>query len=396
MTAYLAYALDPLLFGTGRPFEAVPGSRAESLPVPPPSTLAGMIRTATGRDQRGRFDTTRIDELLGYSVRGPVLATLQEDLSLQELVFPAPADAVRLAVEGDKKSHRLRRLVPIRLRDGDRTDLDGLAPVGMVPPSPEKPARKTPAFWTVADLLAWLSAPTDQVTWSAERGIHAPTAETRVHVRLGEEGTADDGGLFSTSGRRFFHKPKPDRQTKATRLGLYWETDAPMPEGTVPLGGEGRLAQAGEVSSALPSIPKAVLDSAAQGFVRVYLFTPASFEGAQLPNLTGAQVMAQASARALTISGWDMAAGKLQSGVYKNAALNRKRGGPKPTRRLVPAGAVYFLRLTGTPEQNQALVRERWARSLCPDAQDQRDGFGLALFGTWDGQLHALTTSSRS
>ena len=388
MTAYFAYALDPLLFGTGRPFEAVPGSRAESLPLPPPSTLAGMIRTATGRDQRGRFDTARIDELKAYSVRGPVLATLNEDLSLRELVFPAPADSVRLEVEGDAERHEVRRLLAIALREGDRTDLQGLAPVGMVPPTLQKPARKVPAFWTAADLLAWLESPLDGQAWLATRGVHAPKEEPRVHVRLGTQGTAETGGLFSTVGRRF--------HADSSMLGIYWETDAPMPEGTVPLGGEGRLATTRKVAPTLPRIPPAVLDSAARGFVRAYLFTPGSFGGARLPALPGAEVIAQASARALTISGWDMAAGKLHPGPYQNAALDRRRGGPKPTRRLVPAGAVYFLRLTGNPEENQAFVQEHWARSLCTEAQDQRDGFGLALFGAWDGQLHDLTSPSNS
>lgn len=386
MTAYFAHALDPLLFGTGRPFSAVPGSRAESLPLPPPSTLAGMVRSATGRDDTGRFDVERIPELLAYGVRGPVLATLGGDMSLAGLAFPAPADAVRLAGTEPDAPHRLRRLRPLALREADRTDLSGLAPVGMVPPSPDKPARRAPTFWTQDDLVAWLEAPADGQNWSTERGVHAPGAEVRIHVRVRPDGTADEGGLYSTTGRRFA------RDTGM--LGLYWETDAPLPEGQVTLGGEGRLAVAQRTRLALPEPSEAVLRSASAGWVRAYLFTPGAFGGARLPQLLGAEVVAQASQRALTISGWDLAGGKPEAGPYKNAGVVRKGGRPKPTRRLVPAGAVYFLRLTGTPEQNQDFVRQRWARSLCPNSQDRLDGFGLALFGTWDGRLHDLTTSA--
>lgn len=386
MNAYVLHALDPLLFGTGRPFTAVPGSRAESLPLPTPSMLAGMVRSTAGRDASGRFDAGRIDELLGYRVRGPFLATLTDDLRLGELAFPAPADALRLTTNnGD--DHALRRLVPISLGADDRTDLTAGVPVGLVPPAPDKPARDVPEFWSATDLLAWLELElehSEPQTWSSSRGVRAPRAELRTHVRVGHGGTADDGGLFATSGRRFAQGSRS--------LGLYLETDAPLPEAPVTLGGEGRLARTSRVPSALPKPPPAVLSSAESGFVRAVLVTPGSFGGSTLPSLPGVEVVGQVSGRPLTISGWDMAGVQAKPGPYRNAGVVRRGGRPKASRRLVPSGAVYFLRLTGTPAENRSFVEAHWARSLCPaGSQDHRDGFGIALFGTWDGRLHPLT-----
>ena len=59
--------------------------------------------------------------------------------------------------------------------------------------------------------------------------------------------------------------------------------------------------------------------------------------------------------------------------------------GPKPVRRLVPAGGVYFFEVA---EGSAAALADRWLESICDDPQDRRDGFGLALWGVWDYHDH--------
>jgi CRISPR-associated protein Cmr3 len=99
---------------------------------------------------------------------------------------------------------------------------------------------------------------------------------------------------------------------------------------------------------------------------RVLLLTPALFaEGAVPGEIAGARVIAAAVGRPQTISGWDMAA-----------------GGPKPTRRMAPAGSVYWVDLSGMSEMR----RSDWCaavhfQSVCSDEQDNLDGFGLAVVG---------------
>ena len=65
--------------------------------------------------------------------------------------------------------------------------------------------------------------------------------------------------------------------------------------------------------------------------------------------------------------------------------VERHRGRPKPTRRLAPAGSVYFLELTGADDAIGRFVDAVWLQAISDDEQDQRDGFGLALLGAWDG-----------
>jgi CRISPR-associated protein Cmr3 len=57
-----------------------------------------------------------------------------------------------------------------------------------------------------------------------------------------------------------------------------------------------------------------------------------------------------------------------------------KTGGPKAIRRMVPAGGVYFFE--STSDDNSALA-SRWLRPVSDGKQEKRDGFGLAVWGTW-------------
>lgn len=53
--------------------------------------------------------------------------------------------------------------------------------------------------------------------------------------------------------------------------------------------------------------------------------------------------------------------------------------GPKPVKRLVPAGGVYFFE---TGDDREPLAA-RWLEPVSDDAQDRNDGFGLAAWGIW-------------
>ena len=97
MSLWIIEPRDPLVFGDGKPFSAVPGSRAKSLPFPHPSTVAGAMRTRSGTDPKGRFDSRRIDELLD------TLLTLAE---LHEYTANPNRPALGTCVEAQQESGR--------------------------------------------------------------------------------------------------------------------------------------------------------------------------------------------------------------------------------------------------------------------------------------------------
>jgi CRISPR-associated protein Cmr3 len=120
---------------------------------------------------------------------------------------------------------------------------------------------------------------------------------------------------------------------------------------------------------------------------RLILLTPAIFEKGALPAWNGvawptggpvkANVRAACVPRPAIVSGWDLAASNGEG---------KPKGRPKPTRRLALAGSVYFVELDGTPEEIGRWCDQSWLACVSDGAQDRRDGFGLAVLGTWEEQ----------
>jgi CRISPR-associated protein Cmr3 len=118
--------------------------------------------------------------------------------------------------------------------------------------------------------------------------------------------------------------------------------------------------------------------------IRLVLATPAVFAKGWRPawlsdgSLQGAppgnthvqlRLVGAASGRWRAVSGWSL-----------QPLEETGRPGPKPIRRMVPAGSVYFFEVaSGDP----ASLADQWLAPVSDDPQEQRDGFGLALWGTW-------------
>ncbi len=62
-------------------------------------------------------------------------------------------------------------------------------------------------------------------------------------------------------------------------------------------------------------------------------------------------------------------------------------GERKATRRLVPAGSVYYLDLKGSAEDIKAWIKETWMQCVSDREEERHDGFGLAVLGTWSGDI---------
>lgn len=386
MSVWLIQPRDPLIFRDGKPFNATPGARAQSLPFPYPSTLSGGVRTRAGRDASGKFDSQQIDSLLHRSIRGPLLVALDENKKLVEWYFPAPADS--LIVEADDKSQGQRYWAhPVKLPDGAMTNLKSGLPVSVNPVIKQKPHSKVPRFWNWETMQAWLEHPEDAALVDLSKiGITGLTPESRVHVRIdAETGTTSEGFLFQTSGLEFSTTPRDGNQkawSKFQQYALAVETDADDLEAGVDfLGGERRVVHWTHSNETLPACPDAIRKAiASQKHCRLLLATPAIFARGYLPewvcqNTPGLKVaiVAAAISRYRAVSGWDA-----------------RKGTQKASRRLAPAGSVYFLSLEGDEPAMQRFIDGVWMNTVSDNEQDRRDGFGLALLGVWDGGIDPL------
>jgi len=362
--------LAPLICRTGRPFDDQAGP--DGARFPPPSTVAGCLRTGWARQAGKPFDPS----LMGFAVAGPLLAG-PEGQDRLSLFAPKPADAIYFG-SGDRA--RCVRAIPSPFPPGSGADLpEGLLPVTLSQAEEEKPG-KGPAWWAWDDLLAFRLGQDLPHAQLVNNGWSPPPGDRRTHVAIDRSTlAADPGRLFQTEGLDLAspvgHGDKP-----RSGLQLLVRCAEPLSAALVHLGGERRLARLEpRPESAWPAPPEGWLAhiQAVRG-LSLTLLTPGLFgagyrpgwlderlEG-QPPEAPKLQLRLRAAAldRWQPHSGWDLAAHR-----------------PRAGRKLVPAGAVYWFEVVGDPSTED--LRGLWLASLCDHPQDRRDGFGLALPAPW-------------
>jgi CRISPR-associated protein Cmr3 len=438
MTLFLIEPRDPLIARDGRP--AGLGGSLATLPFPTSSTIAGAARTRMASIE-GAFQCPEedLDHLLEIPVHGPILAELEDaGETVRHWLLPAPRDAVFYGAAGAAGEPRMRlhRLIPMELPSGCGVDDAGghglLLPGFARDPGRAKPYGHAPAFWRWQDLAGWLGAvPSDGgagLAGGAEGGVRVGDvppgreavladgdeldpacfglrslpAERRVHLAIEPgERVGVEGYLFQTKGLRFLLPGKS--KLAPVRLALSLRTpggriagrDLGLRSEVAPLGGDRRLARWREASAGWPALPESIVRSiVSTRRARLLLLTPAAFAGGALPAWHGeaipdagevrVRVRCACVGRAEVVSGWDLRA--------RNPETNT-RGRAKPTRRLAPAGSVYFVELEGgDAEAVAAWCRAVWFQSVSDvgqrpggqeDRQARRDGFGLCALGTW-------------
>ncbi len=437
MSIWIIDPHEPLIFREGKPFGPTPGARARSLPFPFPSTTAGGVRTQIGLDEQGVFkqpadEQERVEwlqQLKGLNVQGPLLVQLTADGDIDEgkWLLPAPADALLLSPEQAGQAHTeaepeeiakahalIQRLVPLDLRhqavytDFDQKNAGNLWLVGLPfipnPPKIEKPHKSAPAYWYWEKFSQWLLDPASlnaQKIDVRELGQSKLPTELRVHVAIDASLHASkEHMLFDTSGLEFTHiEPEPETLKRpdlplqhAKRLALAVIVDDQRLQDRIGnFGGERRLVSWRQSNSLLLDHLKVIKDSIKAAIIRdqdkacrLVLLTPAYFAKGYLPRWIGElhdgvqpQLKAIAVQRPQVVSGWDM-----------------EKKAPKSSRRLAPAGTVLFLHLTGDDKAISQWIDEMWMHCISDDRdtdeksseyedQYRRDGFGLAILGTW-------------
>jgi CRISPR-associated protein Cmr3 len=189
----------------------------------------------------------------------------------------------------------------------------------------------------------------------------------------------------------FWQRPSGDELSLSNvkRLALATEVNLngmAAHAGPAPLGGERRMMQWYESKTQLPPLPDGLVDSiAASGCCRLILLTPACFKAGWLPgwlfqmrDRITPKLKAAVVGKAQTVSGW-----RLEPPL-----------GPKPARRMVPAGSVYFLQVGTDKAAIKDWVNHIWLQNVSDSEEDQLSGFGLAAIGVWDGQPKTIQEES--
>ena len=367
---------DPLIFRDGRPFHADASVKASTMAFPYPSTIAGAVRTICGTDsETGLFNTNDIDKVLKIGITGPLLVEEQFNENRIQFLLPSPADCLVLNTFQNKNKGERVWLRPIKLPKGSCSNSTQELLIGSDVIIKDKPHSNAPKFWYWEKYLKWLENPekeNDSIEFK-DLGLDGLVTETRTHVAIDASTSANvDGALFQTSGLEFTHTRKSkngnNRLSNARQLSMVVGCDEEIDQKVGFLGGERRVVGWEKTDLSLPTCPdsirKRIKDEKA---CRLVLLTPAIFEKGLMPTWNyKVTIKGIVSSRYQVVSGWD----------YKK----RK---PKPTTRLVPAGSVYYLELDDGCDVDN-FIKAVWMRNISDDEQKQKDGFGLAVLGTWD------------
>lgn len=370
---------DGLFLKDGRGWYTSDVGRSHAHPWPLPSTVRGALRAAWGQAliaRAGRRLAPEEWEQETAEVKlGRLLALwrpLGHAFAPGHRLWPTPADAV--SVDG-----RVRRLLPrpppsdvATLGPGDDEALEALWRPRTPPGKPER----MPLFWTDEALRRWLRGETPETRRAPE-----PVRRTDVRVTLSAlTQTAEPGMLYQAEVLETLG-PGSGEWALGVECALP-EASPDYPRGPVGLGGRRRLAMAEPVAAELFDAP-AELPGDSRG-LRLMLATPARFtrgwlpdglergshEGrpawvGMLPEVREPVVLRAALVpRALELSTWDMA-----------------RGAPRATRRLVPAGAVYFFERVDGGRFSARTLRALW---LTAWGGGQEEGLGRVLPGHWN------------
>ncbi len=381
---YRITPIDPLISRDARPFGA--GGRVRSLDWITQTAAAGAVRTVLWKNLEDGSSEENLKALRSVQIRGPL------PMLDGRLYFPRPLDIAVIK----KSKVRVCQIIPQSVPEGCHVEMpegcEGLIPA--VPDAKEdfKPEKLNP-FWTSSLMEHWLKDGKQNFvlfeskkdndgkeTLEEKDTLPSPAQDERVHVHINPaSGASEDGMLFSTTGLDFVCK-----DASGLRLS-HAVIDVEVPEGlpplperfTAPLGGERRLAEftVEKGDKDLWACPLS-MEFHKGDKIRLVLASPAIFAQGWLPGwidkgtLTGIipgtgtefRLISAVTGRWQPISGWSYEKGKT---------------GPKPMRRMVPAGSVYFLELISEAFNPASL----WLRPVCDNPQDCSDGFGLALWG---------------
>jgi CRISPR-associated protein Cmr3 len=375
---------QPLVFRDGRPFGDIGMRGREAQKWPFPSTVAGAFRTAVGRVRSPDYfsadnadKAANLERILQLRT-GTMLPVCEGEDGVWRFLAPRPADAFVVDAAGGNSEAcvDVQRFSLKLLEMGCGTDLpfsDWLYPL---PASKEKPSRRAPLYWNWDVFEQWLGLKPRESFLNIsphDLGTNGPEIEERMHVGIeAETGAAKENALFASSGiclRTRLHE----------RLGMAvafeGETEGLERVSAVYLGGERRTAQVSPLPILFPECPTLKENSQ---YLRLVLLTPGDFggwcpkwlsaeSGLHKPWMDFPTELRLVSAFVppwLAISGWDFVA-----------------RGPKATRKLVPAGAVYVVELQD-PAKAQEVAQTLWLRSICePDTQSAWDGFGTVAVG---------------
>lgn len=342
---------DPVFFRDGKPFTMGEDSWGNGMFPPMPSVVYGALRASWFANnishyaKAGKAD----DPTLGLKIKG-LFVEYQGSM-----LVPLPMDCVAETRKENKAT--LLKLHPAPSLSNCAT------PMILKPGVGAQIVDSVQGGWVDdISLSEYLNGKRTTLHFISQHQFTSIEPRTGITLDRGTR-TAKAGNMYRIG---------MNRMLDAAFVVNYTDLDIPR-SGMLKLGGEGKGAAYQPVNFDLPSAPKLE-----DNMLKLYLLTPAIFSNGWLPgwinpsSLEGEYVQGNVKLRCrvvaavigdyLSVGGWD---------IQKNA--------PKPMRKAVPAGSVYYLQLL---EGDLVEVSRGFhGLAISDQAQDQKEGFGICYVG---------------
>ncbi|HWP91855.1 MAG TPA: type III-B CRISPR module-associated protein Cmr3 [Thermodesulfobacteriota bacterium] len=356
--------LDVVLFRDGKPFSAEEDIIASSIFPPFPSTFYGAMRTETLSRQNFKFQPlsqiknnsqylNQIDSLThDLRIVGPFIA---DENHLE--YFPIPKDIVEIKGQ-DKKYIRLKPTISPTFKSDLSTDISPL----WVKTNYDEHIEDGKGFISESQMKIYLEGRQDK--WSILNPGEVFHREERVGIKR--------PGATKTSEEGFFYIAEFVRLNSQFGFTLDIEGNVTLSDnGFFRLGGESRAASYRKIEDRKwedDAIKKKVRETRK---FKLYLLSHAIFEKGWI-----ADWMHTGEKDGLTFKLISACVGKPVSVGGFDIVENR----PKPMKKAVPAGSVYFFELL---EGNVDELFKAFQFKSISD-EKQKEGFGITLVGGWN------------
>jgi len=332
MTLLQLSALDTLFFRDGKPFSMGFETWADGIFPPPPSVFYGVLRTAflSENIEKLKDANTAIDESSNLKIRFSAF------YHSQNFYFPCPLDIVKVKEKNShfqilslkQKKHHSNLELPCTLQS-------------------EKEVENPTGLIDKISLNDYLIKSKEPKSLKSDYLIEEP----KIGIGINNSTKASDDGMLYRVGMN---------RLKEIGFAIGYEGIALSSKGILKLGGEAKAVS----FSTLTNVPEIKMPNALSSeYFKVYLATPAIFNEGWKPSQSkfgDARLIAACVGKPVYIGGFDM---KPKSGKPR----------PKPMRRAVPAGSVYYY------EGSYELAKSIHSTSISDYGAEQ--GFGIAYIG---------------
>lgn len=367
--------LDTLFFRDGRPFSMGDDTWADGIFPPLPSTIYGAMRSAyiAWRGDLRKFKNGEMKNSIGseteygsFKIKGIFIQRRCD------IFYPLPRDLVKdkhPKNEGDKNMvHNMRMKVPENLFFTNTVTQDLIFPQNI-----ENAESVDGGFLDEISLGEYLNAKSNDFSYRSMFEFFLIEPKTGIK-RSNNTHSTEEGHLYRVGMIRLAQINLDKSINEVSILVDYDGLDDFPNNGMVRLGGEAKSAVIKKLNTF--KIPELSPESKAKinkdKRIKLYFATPAIFKYGWLPdgmdskkltwekNGCKLKLLTATIGKPVMVGGWDL-------------AHNR----PKPMRKAVPAGSVYYFEIT---DGNAEALENIFHYKNISDYGSQ-EGFGLSLLG---------------